>query len=44
MKHTLTLLPALTVAPAANAPKPAVNVTQELLNSIHVTPTLILDP
>jgi hypothetical protein len=28
----------------ASAPKPAVKVTQELLNSIHVTPKLIFDP
>ena len=29
---------------AADAPKPTVKVTQELLNSIHVTPKLIFDP
>jgi len=27
-----------------NAPKPPVKITQQLLNSIHVTPKLILDP
>ena len=46
---TLTLLTALLLAPqatlhAADAPKPTVKVTQELLNSIHVTPKLIFDP
>ena len=49
MKRTLTLLIVLLLAPlaalhAADAPKPAVKVTQELLNSIHVTPKLIFDP
>ncbi|MBM4083469.1 MAG: exo-alpha-sialidase [Planctomycetes bacterium] len=29
---------------AADAPKAAVKITQELLNSIHVTPKLIFDP
>ena len=29
---------------AADAPKPSVQVTQQLLNSIHVTPKLIRDP
>jgi hypothetical protein len=28
----------------ATAPKPAVKITQELLNSVHVTPKLIFDP
>jgi hypothetical protein len=46
---TLPLLTALLLAPlaalhAADAPKPTVKVTQELLNSIHVTPKLIFDP
>ena len=36
-------LSALVLA-AADAPKPSVQVTQQLLNSIHVTPKLILDP
>jgi len=49
MRYILTLLTALLLAPlaalhAADAPKPAVKVTQELLNSIHVTPKLIFDP
>jgi hypothetical protein len=49
MKPTLTHLTALLLTPlaalyAADAPKPAVKVTQELLNSIHVTPKLIFDP
>jgi len=48
-QHALTLLTALLLAPlaalhAADAPKPAVKVTQQLLNSIHVTPKLILEP
>ena len=29
---------------AADSPKPSVKVTQQLLNSIHVTPKLIFDP
>ena len=37
---TALLLAAL---PAADAPTPAANITQQLLNSIHVTPKLILD-
>ena len=49
MKPILTLFTALLLAPlaslhAADAPTPAVKVTQELLNSIHVTPKLIFDP
>lgn len=49
MKTAVTLLTALLLAPlaalrAADSPKPAVKVTQELLNSIHVTPKLIFDP
>ena len=45
----LGLLPTLLLAPlaalnAADAPKPAATMTQELLNSIHVTPKLIFDP
>ena len=49
MKRTLALLTALLLAPlaalyAADAPKPTVKVTQELLNSIHVAPKLIFDP
>ena len=50
MKPTLTVfLTALLLTPlaaqhAADAPKPTVKVTQELLNSIHVTPKLIYDP
>jgi hypothetical protein len=49
MEPTLPLITALLLAPlaalnAADAPKPAVKVTQELLNSIHVTPKLIFDP
>ncbi len=49
MKPALALLTALLLAPlaalhAADTPKPAVRVTQELLNSIHVTPKLIFDP
>ena len=40
---TLLLAP-LAALPAADAPKPAVKVTQELLNSIHLTPKLIFDP
>jgi hypothetical protein len=38
------LLAPLAALHAADAPKPAVKVTQELLNSIHVTPKLIFDP
>ena len=49
MKPIITPFIALLLAPlatlhAADAPKPAVKVTQELLNSIHVTPKLIFDP
>lgn len=49
MKHSISLLCALLLAPLAalqadDAPKSAVKVTQELLNSIHVTPKLIFDP
>ena len=49
MKHTLILLTALLLAPlaalhAADGMKPAVKVTQELLNSIHVPPKLIFEP
>lgn len=49
MKPILPLFTALLLAPlpamqAADAPKPPVKVTQELLNSIHVTPKLIFDP
>ncbi|MDH4477302.1 MAG: sialidase family protein [Verrucomicrobiaceae bacterium] len=48
-KHSIILITALMLAPlaalqAADATKPAVKVTQELLNSIHVTPKLIFDP
>ncbi len=38
------LLAPLTVSDAADPQPPAVAVTQELLNSIHVTPQLILEP
>jgi len=49
MKPTFTLLITLLFAPliavhADDAPKSAVEVTQELLNSIHITPRLIFDP
>jgi hypothetical protein len=49
MRPILTLFTALLLAPlaalhAADGPKPAVKVTHELLNSIHVTPKLIFDP
>lgn len=50
MAHTLTLVAELLLTPLGAAPaadgsaKPASEVTQELLNSIHVTPTLIFDP
>jgi len=49
MKAALTLLIALLLAPlaalhAADALHPAAKVRQELLNSIHVPPKLILDP
>jgi hypothetical protein len=49
MKTAFNLLAALLLAPlemlhAADTPKHAVKVTQELLNSIHVTPKLIFDP
>ena len=49
MKPTFTLLITLLFAPliavhADDAPKSAVKVTQELLNSIHITPRLIFDP
>ena len=48
MKRPLTVFAALfapLVAPhGADVPKPPVKVTQELLNSIHVTPKLIFDP
>jgi sialidase-1 len=49
MKPILTLFTALLLAPlaalhAADTTKPAAKVTQELLNSIHVTPKLIFDP
>ena len=45
----ITLLPTLLLAslamlPAADAPIASFKVTQELLNSIHVTPKLIFDP
>ncbi len=48
MKPTLTFLAALLLAPrvtlhAADAPRPAVTVTQWLLNAIHVTLKLIFD-
>ncbi len=47
--RVLLALIALLVAPpvslhAADAAKPAAGITQQLLNSIHVTPKLILDP
>ena len=38
------LLPPLTALSAAEAPTPAGNATQQLLNSIHITPKLIFDP
>ena len=38
------LLATLTAARAADPPQRSVAVTQELLNSIHVTPKLIFDP
>jgi hypothetical protein len=41
---TALLLAPLATLHAADAPKPAVKVTQELLNSIRVTPKLIFDP
>jgi hypothetical protein len=49
MKTTLPVLAALLLTPLAalradEAPKPTVKVTQELLNSIHITPKLIFDP
>ena len=50
MKHRIEqIIIALLLMPlaslhAADAPKPTVKVTQELLNSIHVTPKLIFDP
>lgn len=45
----LVTLIALLVAPlasvhAADAAKPAAGITQQRLNSIHITPRLILDP
>ena len=50
-RHTssLVILAALLLTPLAalradEAPKPTVKVTQELLNSIHITPKLIFDP
>jgi hypothetical protein len=49
MKHAIILFTALLLAPlatlrAADAPNPACKVTQQLLNSIRVTPKLIFDP
>ena len=49
MKHFLSLIASLLLASltrsyAAEPPRPAVKVTQEHLNSIHVTPKLIFDP
>ena len=49
MKSILPLLTVLLLAPLAalhadEPPKITVKVTQELLNSIHVTPKLIFDP
>ena len=49
MKTTLPVIAALLLTPLAalradEAPKPTVKVTQELLNSIHITPKLIFDP
>jgi len=41
---TALLLASLAVLRAADAPTPALKVTQQLLNSIHVTPKLIFDP
>jgi len=41
---SVAIVAGLPSIPAADPPKPAVTVTQELLNSIHVTPQLILDP
>jgi len=41
---TTLLLAPLAALHAADVPKHAVKVTQELLNSIHVTPKLIFDP
>jgi hypothetical protein len=40
----LSLLGPLAALHAAESPKPDVKVTQELVNSIHVTPKLIFDP
>jgi hypothetical protein len=42
--HYSAKLRPLPAPKAADAPRPAVKVTQELLNSIHVTPKLIFDP
>jgi hypothetical protein len=42
--HYSAKLPPLPAAKSAAAPKPTVKVTQELLNSIHITPKLIFDP
>jgi hypothetical protein len=50
MKHSLSILTiflivaVLGILHAADAPKPAAKVSQELLNSIHVTPKLIFNP
>ena len=41
---TTLLLASLAMLPAADAPIASFKVTQELLNSIHVTPKLIFDP
>jgi len=41
--HYSAKLPPLALH-AADKPKPAVKVTQQLLNSVHVTPKLIFDP
>jgi hypothetical protein len=45
LRSALTVLLLAPLAPlrAADAPKPAFKVTQQLLNSIHVTPKLIFD-
>ena len=49
VRRILVALIALLVAPlaslhAADAAKPSAGITQQLLNSIHVTPKLIFDP
>jgi len=41
---TALLLAPLAALRAADAPKPAAKITQQLLHSIHVTPKLFFDP